>query len=97
MHIHVPGDVVKDFFVGCASLDDGEYILFMTWEHGHLASLPSLAVLDMDEKRSITARVHIAHPQIAQFCPAQPAGLGEADVRLPMGGLEVPIMANRAA
>ena len=89
MHIHVPGDVVKDFFVGCSPLDDGEYILFMTWERGHLTSFPSLAILDMHEELSIVGNVYIA-----QFCPSQPASLGKSDMRLPMRRLEVSIMAG---
>jgi hypothetical protein len=60
----MPGDVVKDFFVGSAPLDDGEYILFMTWEHRHLTSFPSLAILDMHEELPIVSNVHIAHPQV---------------------------------
>src|SRR5438270_11752598 len=97
MHVHVRGNVVEDFLMRCPPLHDGQHILFMAREHGHFSSFPTLALFYMDEKCAITARVHIAHPQIAQFCPAQPAGLVESNVRLPMCWLEVPIMAGRAA
>ena len=43
-HIHVPGNVVKDFFVRCKPLDNGQYILFMTGQYGNLTSFPSLAL-----------------------------------------------------
>src|SRR5579862_6176527 len=45
MYIHVPGDVVKDLFVRCSSPDNGQYILFMTGEYGHLTSFPPLPFL----------------------------------------------------
>jgi len=70
MYIHMLGNVVKDFFVRCSPLDNGQHILFMTGEYGHLASLPSLAIFDMHKEGSIVSRIHIAHPQIAEFCPA---------------------------
>src|SRR5437588_12831652 len=94
VHIHVFGDVVKDFFVGCSPPDDGEHLLFMAGEYGHLTSFPSLAMLDMHEEGSVASSVHIAHPQVAQFCAAQSAGLGKSNVRLPMGRLEVSVMAG---
>src|SRR5579863_3398396 len=96
MYIHVPGNVDKDFFVRCSPLDDGQYILFMTGEDGHLTSFPALAVLHMHEEGSILSGVHITHPQIAQFCPPQSTGLCKSDMRLPMRRLEVSIMAGRA-
>jgi hypothetical protein len=42
VHIHAPGNVVKDFFVRCTPLDNGQYILFMTGQYGNLTSFPSL-------------------------------------------------------
>src|SRR5579884_2242097 len=97
MYIHVPGDVVEDLFVGCALLDNSQYILFMTGQDGHLTSFPSLAIFDMHKESPIVSFIHIAHPQIAQFCPVQPACLRKSDMRLPMRRLEVPVKASRAA
>ena len=94
MHIHVHGNVVEDFFVRCSPLDDGQYILFMTGQYGHLTSFPALAIFHMHKEGPIVSRIHITHPQIAQFCPAQPTCLCESNVHLPMCWLEVPIMAG---
>jgi hypothetical protein len=87
----------KTFSRGARPLNDGEYILFMTREHGHFTRFSSLATLDKHEEGSVLSRIYIAHPQIAQFCPAKPTGLGELNVCLPMRRLEVPIMAGRDA
>jgi len=65
MHIHVLGDVVKDFFVGFAPPDDAEYLLFLAREYGHFTRSAPFAILDMDEEGPILSRIHIAHPQIA--------------------------------
>jgi hypothetical protein len=67
MHIHVPRDVVKDFFVRCASLHEGQHILFMTREHGHFTSFLSLAIIDMHKEGPIVSRLHITRLQIAEF------------------------------
>jgi hypothetical protein len=96
MHIHVPGDMVKDFFVGSAPPDNGQHILFMAREYRHLSSFTSFAIPDMDEERAIARGVHIAHPQVAQFRTAQPACFCKSNVCLPMAWLEVPIMDGRA-
>ena len=65
MHIHVLGDVVKDFFVGCSSSDDDQHLLFVTREYVHLTRSAPFAILDMHEDGPIVSRIHIAHPQIA--------------------------------
>ena len=75
VHIHVPGNVVEDLFMRRPPLHDGQHILFVAGEYGHLASFPSLAILDMHKEGPILSRIHIAHPQIAEFCPAQSACL----------------------
>lgn len=95
MHVQADWQPLYGPFFRPASCDDGEHLLLMSGQYGHLARSPPFPSPDMYHNVSIRERLDILDAQRQGFGPAETTCLQEGDLALPVAQLDFLVLRDR--